>query len=213
MSKDKIITLPDKLSLIEHPYIRLMIKELRKENRENYTAQELSLKIGKSKSWLAQIENGRLNSISKSDLLLIVKKLTTVPIYGSTEEEVIFAMQYYESEYENIKIRELEEEQSKLPVSKEVLLKREVARIFFEIKDSLFKNFDNLNSDEKEKLLISLETLNKNVNSNLNLTATILSLPIHAINKIEKNADNTKKFVSDLNNAFTNYLSSTLNND
>lgn len=49
-------------------YIDLIVKK-RKEH--NYTAYELSEKLGKNKSWLPNIENHRTKNLSKENLLLI----------------------------------------------------------------------------------------------------------------------------------------------
>lgn len=211
MSNNTSITLPEKISLINHPYIRLMIRDIRKENNHKYTAEELSTKIGKSKSWLAQIENGRLNSISKSDLFSIMKEINDIFLYDNIEEETISAMEYYKVEYERKKVQELDEQQDKLQLSKDIILKRDISKYIFIIRDSILNNFDSLNQDEKQKILTALENLNKNIKANLSLSCILLSLPIHAINCDEKNVDKTKKFISDINLAFTDYLSSTLN--
>lgn len=214
MSHDEFINLPEKISLVSYPYIRYMIREMRKENRNNYTAEELSIEIGKSKSWLAQIENGRLNSIIKSDLFSIVSKLSSPLLYEDIEAETISAMEFYECEYQNNLNYQLYEEEGKLPLTEDTLIKRDLVKILFEIKNTIFKNYNNLTIDEKKKLLDSLNVLNKNINNNINLTYSLLVLPIHAINS-NHNMDiklmNEKKFVTEINTAFTNYLSSSLN--
>lgn len=60
---------PKKIKLTDE-YIDLIIKK-RKEH--DFTAYELSEKIGKNKSWLPNVENHRTKNISKEDLLLIFK--------------------------------------------------------------------------------------------------------------------------------------------
>lgn len=58
---------PNKIALTDE-YVDLIIKE---RKRHGFTAYNLSEKIGKNKSWLANIENHRTKNISKTDLLLI----------------------------------------------------------------------------------------------------------------------------------------------
>lgn len=61
--------LPDKIKLTDE-YIDLIVKK-RKEH--DFTAYQLSEKLGKNKSWLPNIENHRTKNISKEDLFLIFK--------------------------------------------------------------------------------------------------------------------------------------------
>lgn len=60
---------PNKIALTDE-YIDLIIKERKKHG---ITAYNLSEKIGKNKSWLANVENRRTKNISKTDFLLIFK--------------------------------------------------------------------------------------------------------------------------------------------
>lgn len=200
---------PDKINLVENPNIRDYIKTIRKDHipegrLDNYSAEEISVQIGKSKGWLSQIENGRLKSISKSDLFKIISL-----IKGCFIEDA----EYYLNEYlERVAIQQPMEETNEMK-SLEISQKQQLSVIFFIIRESIFSIYDSLTIDDKNRLLSTLDIFNKNINTNFNTTCALLSLPLHAVNSNAGNSEETKKFILDINAAFTNYLASTLNND
>ena len=200
---------PDKINLVENPDIRDYIKTIRKnyipdDRLDNYSAEEISEEIGKSKGWLSQIENGRLKSISKKDLFKIISII---------QECCVEDAEFYLNNYlERVAIERQDNEVSESQ-SQDISQKQQLSAIFFIIRESIYSIYDSLTIDEKNKLLSILDVFNKNINSNFNTTCALLSLPLHAINSNSVNPEETKKFLFDINAAFTNYLASTLNND
>ena len=61
------------------PDVRTQLRFLRQQN--NLAAEDVSVELGKSKAWLAQIERGKLFTIKKADLIELLKMYTNYSEY------------------------------------------------------------------------------------------------------------------------------------
>lgn len=87
--------LPNKIE--NTPELSSMIASLRKENTQKngkvMSKEQVSLAIGKGRTWLSQIETGRLKKISSEDLIKIFEIVLNID-HDKAREKVI---EYYES--------------------------------------------------------------------------------------------------------------------
>jgi transcriptional regulator with XRE-family HTH domain len=97
MSIDKLYLTDDIKSFIMYERKKLKL-----------TAEETSEKIGRSKSWLAQIENGRLSSIKKSDFIKLVSLFLDI----SSDEAIIYISNKFNQQVEI----DVSNTKSKLPI-------------------------------------------------------------------------------------------------
>lgn len=69
------------------PDVRTQLRFLRQQS--NLAAEDVSVELGKSKAWLAQIERGKLFSIKRNDLLELLKMYTEFSEYDIIHNGVL----------------------------------------------------------------------------------------------------------------------------
>lgn len=97
--------IPDKIT--NTPELSKMITDLRKHNPRNgkiMSKEQVSLAMGKGRTWLSQIETGRLKKISSEDLIKVFEIILNLN-HSEAQEKVTY---YYESyEEQSVKFNQL----------------------------------------------------------------------------------------------------------
>lgn len=165
--------IPDKVELTRG--IKSIIVGSRKDT--GLSSYDFSEKIGKSKYWFANLENGKSKYVTKDDLFSIIRLAKNI-----NDEEIENLIQNIIDESTINTDQQIE---FIAPSSEE---KRDYTEEFNKVVDNIVAGFNIIykNVDDKEYTIELLKRLNKNMHSNLGYSLSIFSLPWCHFSNLDK---------------------------
>lgn len=152
--------------------IKNFISDLRKES--GLSAQDFGEQIGKSKYWLANIENDKTKTITKLDLLSIIKY--TKKVDDATAENILNDLLSENNQQIEFILPDSDKDN------------KDYNKAFQDVVDDIVKGFSVIfeKVDDKEYTLKLLKRLNKNMHSDLGYSLSIFSLPWCHFSNLER---------------------------
>lgn len=170
---------------------RQLLKDWRNDKGKGYSAEEVSEMIGHHKSWLGQIERGRLVSIKQEDLSSLLSIILDIPKEEITEdllENFIYNYNpFYEEPKETVTSRIINKIYDSLPNSEISIINTQL----YKITNTLKQTAQKCDRQRQEDLWLFLSSFNDNLDEDALNTMAFAGLPYHLLFK--KYKDNLPK--------------------
>lgn len=160
---------------------RQFLKDKRGIKGKGYSAEEVSEMLGHHKSWLGQIERGRLVSIKQEDLINLLSILLDLPKEKISDDMLEKFKYNYDPFYEEPKEPLIDKIWDKIF---DIFPNSDISNISLELSDAfttLNKAAKNLDSKERDIYWLMLYYFNKNLSKDVMNTMAFASLPYHLL--------------------------------